>query len=160
MSNSVLQLCVLAVVCGAIMSITPEGGAKKISHLLSTVILLTAIVAFVGNLDFQEYVQQAASMDEIEKKFAKDFAESEKELKHLIIESRYKEYILDKAEENGSRIYTIDFELRNTENSVFYPYSVEIIGVWEPSQKKELTVVISSELGIPSERQHWTYDEQ
>ena len=160
MSNSVLQLCVLAVVCGAIMSVTPEGGAKKVSQLLSTVILLTAIVAFVGSIDFQEYAQQAASMEEIEKNYAKDFAESEKELKHLIIESRCREYILDKAEENGSWIYTIDFEFRNSEDSVFYPYSVEITGVWGPLQKKELTAVISSELGIPSERQQWTYDEQ
>ena len=115
MNNAILHLVVLSVVSGAVISIIPEGGVKSITTILSTLILISSIIGYIGKPGLQEYALKAADVDNIEQEFKLSTVENAAALKHIYLENQCIEYILDKAKECNIIVHEVDIEIKFTE---------------------------------------------
>ena len=158
MQHHILELSVLSVVCGAVMSITPEGGTKKVSQILSTAILITSILSFAGEINLEEYVSCAADINERKNAFAENVEESEQDLTCLVIKDHCIEYIMDKADEYDIKLSDVRIQMYQSQEKEYIPYSIDIIGQWENLSKNDLAELIYQELGLPRERQYWHHE--
>ena len=159
MNNAILHLVVLSVASGAVISIIPEGGVKSITAILSTLILISSIIGSIGKPDMHEYALKAADVDNIEQEFKLSTVENAAALKHIYLENQCIEYILDKAKECNIIVHEVDIEITENKDFVPQPFSVSLVGEWDAKNKLTAIDNISRDLGIPSERQHWHYEQ-
>ena len=159
MTGNVFRLVTLSVVSGALISILPEGGPKRISQTLYTVILIFYILSFFNGFKLEENVLQDFRMEEVKANFADNLREKESSLEISIIEQQCSEYILDKAGENQIIISSLKVRAEKLLESGPIPYSVEIYGIWDDAAKEKMIGLIKAELGIPEERQQWNYEQ-
>lgn len=159
MQYTILELTVLSVVCGAVISIVPEGGSKKICQVLSTAILIIVFVDFAGQFDLNEHYVQASGLEKIEIEFNENLEDRENVLNGLFVKKECMNFIFEKAAKNSVEISRIEICLSDSEENRFYPHSIEISGSWNEEQRNILAKSISTELGIPEERQNWLYEE-
>ena len=52
-SQSIRQLCALSLLCGAALSILPEGGVKRVAEVVCTASLIVALVNPLKALDME-----------------------------------------------------------------------------------------------------------
>ena len=155
MSDMVLQLSVLSVVCGALMSIMPQNGCRSALQILCAVALINCIVSPVLGFDFESFALESARLHEAEAAFSGKAVESRQRLDQLVIHQQYREYILDKASQLGLGELELELNTQWNEEGFWVPYSVEFRGCWEEYQQQKLKQIITDELGIPEERQQW-----
>ena len=158
MQHHILELSVIAVVCGAVMSVIPEGGTKKVSQILSTAILIMSILNLAGETNLEDYVSRASDLNELENAFSENFEESEQDLTCLVIKDRCIEYIMDKADEYDIKLSDVRIQMYQSQEKEYIPYSIDIIGQWENLSKNDMAELIDLELGIPQERQYWHHE--
>lgn len=159
MTSNVFRLITLSVVCGALISVLPEGGTKRISQTLYTVMLIFYLLSFFKDLEFNENLWQDYASSEVKASFAENLEEKESSLEISIIEQRCNEYILDKAADNQILVSALKVKIERLLDTQPLPYSVEIYGTWDEAAKKKMASQIKAELGIPEERQHWNYEQ-
>ena len=58
------QLCALSILCGAALSITPEGAVKRVMSVVCSVVLITAVAQNITRFDFADYSLQLAKNGE------------------------------------------------------------------------------------------------
>ena len=156
MSELFMQLCSVSVVSGAILSLMPEGGSKKVFRILCTAALISCIVQPFLGFDFQAYAAESAKLHEMESAFIQNAAQAKDNLSRKVIHQQYREYILDKACELGLDELEAEIHTQWSEEGLWVPFSIQISGNWDEAQKLTLKKIISDELGIPDERQQWT----
>lgn len=157
MSNAILELCVLSVVCGAVLSFTPEGGTKAVMRLLCTAALICSILQPLMDFDFDSFTENVSYIQDTEDSFSKTVTASTEKIKCSVIEENCREYILDKAENLGVNISELKLNVYISDGLIL-PYSAEISGKGSDEKIKELSSHIQDELGIPKERQTWSCD--
>ena len=155
MADSILQLCIISVSCGAIMSIMPEGGSKTIGKILCTCILLISIIKPLTDFDFESYALESAKLREVEAVFADGAEQRRERLQYAVIHKEYSEYILNKAMLLGMLGPDIELELQWNDDGVWVPYSCKLDTECTNEQKRKLSNILSADLGIPEERQLW-----
>lgn len=158
MSSIILQLSALSVLCGAILTLSPEGGYKHIIRILCSAVLINSILTPVIGFDFESFALESAKLHQVEASFAEDVSESKSRLNRLVIHQQYREYILDKALSLGMNDIEVEVFTQWHDDGLWVPYSLDILGRWDYSQKQQLQTLIRDELGIPEERQHWTHE--
>lgn len=158
MLDSVRSLCVLSVLCGALQSLMPEGGAKRIAGLLSTAILVITLLTPFKELDFDSFALQSAKLRETEEEILSGASDAEQKLDRLVIERECASYILNKAEELGIALASAEVDMRWDLEGLWVPYAAELSAECTQAQKDALGAFIQSELGIPYERQRWNGD--
>lgn len=155
MSSAILQLCVLSVMCGFMMEIMPEGGAKTVCGILCTVVLIISILKPAMEIDFDVYALESARLFQLEESFSNDAKRAEDNLTKSVIQQKYCEYILCKAEDEGVGAIEVQIITRWNSDQIWVPYSCVIIGEVSTEQKRVLVDIIRDDLGIPEERQSW-----
>ena len=70
--QSIRQLCALSLLCGAALSILPEGGVKRVSEVVCTASLIIAIVSPLKALDMDAYALESARRHELESSLTAD----------------------------------------------------------------------------------------
>ena len=159
MSGAIREICALSILCGAAMSIMPEGGVKRVAGILTAAILLTAILTPLRSIDLESYALLAARYRQQEAELTAQGEKINERLNRAVIEREYETYIMDKANEMGIDIKEADVEVQWSTERMWLPYSACIAAHAAPAQRAALEDAIAAELGIPGERVTWKSDE-
>ena len=146
--QSIRQLCALSLLCGAALSILPEGGVKRVAEVVCTASLIIAIVSPLKALE-------SARRHDLESSLTADAKAAEQRLNRLVIEQEYEAYIMDKALELGLEGLAVDVEVQWSLEGLWMPYGASISGVCSQTGKEQLSALMAADLGIPYERQRW-----
>ena len=95
--QSIRQLCALSLLCGAALSVLPEGGVKRVAEVVCTASLIVALVSPLKALDMGTYALESAKRHELETALTVGAEAAEQRLNRLVIEQEYEAYIMDKA---------------------------------------------------------------
>lgn len=155
MNNFILQISVLSIVCGFITSFVPDGGTKHITQMLSTAILLCAVLQPLGRFNLESTDFWSTKINELESDFAEKNEVVCDSLNKIGIEEQCREYILDKARLKSLIDIDVSIELKESDEGVYVPWSVELYGSFSDRHKREMSELILRDLGIPEERQMW-----
>ncbi len=158
MRECIRDLCVLSIFCGAVISLCPEGGVKKILQILETAVLLAVIVNACRGLDLSSYTVELARFHEKERELAEGAGAIYDRLDRLVIEDEYASYIERKAKAAGISPMDIEIRARWSKEGLWIPDSSRI-HVSAEVDIEQLKQILMGELGIPPERQEWIKDE-
>lgn len=153
--QSIRQLCILSLLCGAALSVLPEGGVKRVAEVTCTASLILALVSPLKALDMQTYALESAKRHELEAAMTNDAQAAQQRLNRLVIEQEYEAYIMDKAKELGLEGLAVDVEVQWSLEGLWMPYGATLSGVCSQTVKERLSALMAADLGIPYERQRW-----
>jgi len=140
-----------AMLCGAALSLCPEGSAKELLRLLGGMVLILCLLRpLTGGMVSLEI----PGLDPGQGEWIA--AEGEKEAREAladIIKSKTEAYILDKA---AALEASVEVEVTLDQGSPPLPQDVVIRGGVSPYARGRLERILSSELGITKEHQQWT----
>ena len=159
MRGGIRQLCMLSVLCGAAMSLCPEGSVRKIMRVLCTAVLMTALLSPLKEMNMSKFALETARLRELEAGMAEKGSEAGERLNRLVIEQQYETYIMDKAADLGLEVTDADVGVQWSSEGFWVPYSAEIACSGSREACGKLKSEIEAELGIPKERQSWSGDE-
>lgn len=151
MSATLRTVCISAVFIALLLSLAPEGGAKKIARLCAACVLCLIIAGGIGRMDFEAYALSIAEYDAQAEKMKKDALEASAQMNRLVIESRCETYIMDKAAELGLEPGEVKVLAAWNREGVWVPKSVRVKG----ERSEALSEIISAQLGIAPEDQEW-----
>ena len=155
MGNAVKQLCALSVICGAVMTLAPDGNVKKLMNVLCSIALISNLLVSIGQFDYQTYSVELARSKQQEKAFLKSGEAVYENLNRSVIEKQYETYIGDKARDLGLAEMSISITAEWGAEGIWVPYSFET----NREYCSELSEYIVTELGIPPSRQQWNKNE-
>ena len=154
-SQSIRQLCALSLLCGAALSILPEGSVKRVAEVVCTASLIVALVNPLKALDMESYALESAKRQERETALISGAEATQQRLNRLVIEQEYEAYIMDKAMEMGFDGLVAEVEVQWSLDGLWMPYAVSLSGDCSRSGKEQLAALMTADLGIPYERQRW-----
>lgn len=155
MYEGIRELCAVSLLCGAALSILPEGGVKRVAEILCTASLILAVISPIKEIDMDAYALESARLHELETSLAQQGQEAGERINRLVIEQEYEAYIMDKARELGVNDLTADVEVQWSMEGFWMPYGVKLISNCGDSERERLSQLLVSDLGIPYERQRW-----
>ncbi len=155
MYEGIRELCAVSLLCGAALSILPEGGVKRVAEILCTASLILAVISPIKELDLDVLALENARLHELETSLAQQGQEAEERLNRLVIEQEYETYIMDKASELGIEGLAADVEVQWSLEGFWIPYGAEIRSACSQDSRERLSQLLVSDLGIPYERQRW-----
>ena len=156
--TGIRQLCAMSVLCGAALTICPEGGVKRVTGIVCTAVLLLALLSPFAGVDLDFYALSEARRHEAETELFARAERAGERLNRIVIESEYAAYIMDKAAELGMTNIRAEVTARWELDGLWVPDSAELSAQGEWRQKEELGRIIRDDLGIPFERQQWHGD--
>lgn len=158
--SCIRRLCALSILCGAALSISPEGSAKRVMNIVCAAALLCAVIQPLAGMDFSEYALELARTEQRRGEFLENSGEINDRLNRLVIQGKYEAYIMDKAAEFGIPMTAVRVEVRWNAEGLWVPDSAKYTcsGCGE-TEKTALVQTVEAELGIPAERQQWGEDE-
>ena len=155
MYEGIRELCAVSLLCGAALSILPEGGVKRVAEILCTASLILAVISPIKEIDMDAYALESARLHELETSLAQQGQEAGERINRLVIEQEYEAYIMDKARELGVNDLTADVEVQWSMEGFWMPWGVELSSGCSQESRERLSRLLESELGIPYERQRW-----
>lgn len=155
MSAAIGRLCALAVFCGAVLCVMPEGGVKRISAVGCTALLLLSVFSAVKALDIASLTPDLARYRELSEELKANAAEQRDRLDRRVIEAEYAAYICDEAAALGCAELHAEVTARWDLSGYWLPYEVRLGGVVDVSARQRLNERIEAALGVPAERIVW-----
>ena len=141
-----------AMVCGAVLNLTPEGKFRQISKFLCGLFLTISLLHPLSEMDLSRIASTwqlpDASAEDISA-MAQDYSRS-----RLAegIKREAEEYILDKA---AGLDTLLTVEVRLSQDDIPIPTEVILSGSPDPAVKRQLETLIAQDLGIAKENQIW-----
>ncbi len=158
MQTLIRELCVLSILCGAAMSLAPEGSARRAMSFVCAVVLLACAGSGLKNLDFKEYALELSREREREQSFLQESEETRDALDRFVQEAEYRAYVLELAQRLGVPLETAEVRLRWSTEGLWVPEAIRLSGTGNREQRERLTRRLSADLGIPPEQQEWIED--
>ena len=155
MGELLREMCMLSVLAGVLMAITPDGAVRRVSEICSCAMLTAVLLSAIGETDFDQYALDNAKLFAAEKELNAGAEKAQRELNRLVIERQYRTYICDKAKAFGIENIDLLLEVRWDMEGLWVPWSVEVHTQAGETETDALKKVIRDELGIPFERQSW-----
>lgn len=149
------QVCVLSVVCGIVISLSPEGSMRKVTSFACSVVLLSCVFGGFRGLDWDTYALQTARLRERERQFLEQSTEIRNGLDRRLIEKECREYVLEQASQIGTGISDASVTVEWSLEGVWVPNSIKLWSSFDVEERQKLTKILETELGIPEERQEW-----
>ena len=112
MLTGIRQLCAMSLLCGAALTMTPEGGVKRVTEMLVTAILAVTLIAPFRTLDLDSYADISARQHEAEAEIFSRAGEAGNRLNRLVIQREYASYIMDKAKNLGMELGSVEVEMQ------------------------------------------------
>lgn len=156
MGESVRELCMLSVLFGVLLNITPEGSVKKVSTVLCSAVFVTVLLTGFGQTDFSAFLTETARYREESCALADNAEDSRRRLSRLVIQSECEAYISDKAEKLGIQGASVKVSARWSTEGFWLPEKAVIRAECTPQQRAALSEAMETELGIGREQQIWT----
>ncbi len=155
MGECIRQLCMLSVLFGVLLDITPEGSVKKVSCIVCSAALITLILSGIKNIDVSDYYVETARYREMSAAISNNAQESSERLSRLVIQSECEEYIKDKATVLGITDIGVKVTARWNSDGFWMPETVTLQAVCSQEEKVRLSDIIETELGIGKGNQIW-----
>ncbi len=156
MRETIQELCVLSVFCGAALRLAPEGAVRRVTSVLCTAVLLLCVLGGIRALDFDSYALEQGILREQEQRFRIAAEESRQRLDRLVIEQELQTYIQNKAEQRGLRILELETGLTWRTEGLWIPHALSVSYAGPHEQAERLAEELEAELGVPRERQRWS----
>lgn len=156
--TGIRQLCAMSVLCGAALTMCPEGGVKRVTETVCTAVLLLTLLSPFAGIDLDFYALSEARRHEAETELFSRAEKVEERLNRIVIEGEYAAYIMDKAAQLGMTEIYAEVTARWELDGLWVPYSAQLSAQGDWRQKDELGRIIRDDLGIPFERQQWHGD--
>lgn len=156
MSGTIRELCVMSVLFGMVLSVTPEGGIKTVMGILCSVILITVLIRPVVGIDMKAYALELSKYRQLEAQLETRGEEMRRTLDSMVIQKECEAYIMDKAKELNVQIYNVNVELEWNPEGIWVPCFAEIFLYSDLENTEVLSDVISTEIGIAKEGQMWS----
>ena len=150
----ILAACIL---CSVAESLMPSGPVKRVGKLVCGLVLLCALLAGTGKLDWSEsqrWAEQWNAQLELEKQDLEDQVNEEMK---VIIEEKFEAYIVDKAAEMGL-VCTPRVSCR-MEGELWVPEEIRVTGTFSAQELAQLEQCLQEELGVSPERQVYEGEE-
>lgn len=160
MTAALRLLCALAVFCGALLSVMPEGSVKRIAAIGCTAAMLLAVLGALRELDPGDFTLELARYRELGRELAVRSEEVRDRLNRSVIEEEYEAYICDEAKRFGADGIRAEVTLRWDMAGVWLPYEVRLSGRADRDAVARLRERIGAELGVPPERISWDDEER
>lgn len=154
MRECVLRLCTVSVLCGVITELINEKHIKKIAELLCMAALLSVVLMSFSHLDWNTYSRELAKYRDYETSLGQSTENVTNTLNRTVIEEQCRTYILDKAEELGCELGSVQFTMHWGEG-VWYPVECSVRLLSGQERKPRLMDIIEADLGIKKEKQEW-----
>lgn len=158
MQGLIRELCVLSILCGAALSLAPEGTARKAMQFVCSVVLLACVMGGLGRLDLSQYAVSLSLHREREQQFLLQAEEDRDALNRLVLEREYAAYGIDLARSLGVAVREFRVQVRWDTEGVWVPDAVTIVGSFTPESRGSLSRRITADLGVPADRQEWIED--
>lgn len=156
MTEAIERLCALAIFCGVLLSVMPEGGVKRLAGIGCTAALLLTVLGAVRSVRTEDFTFELSRYRELSEELTASGEQARDKLDRSVIESEFETYISDEAallslpEPEAS--VTARWELPG----LWLPYEVRLSGAYDAAARRRLSERIVAELGIPEERIVWT----
>lgn len=149
----------LGVTCTALVlaiadSLAPEGNVKKVCRLAGGLALLAAAMGPLLRIDEGSLSRAISEYQITVQNYEKELEEKNVLLYQTIIEEQTAAYIVDKAEELGISCQA-EVTFAYDEDGMPCPWEVTAWGSWTEEQCGQLMGLVETDLGIPSQRQHY-----
>lgn len=150
LGQSVLRLVIAAMVCGIVLSMVRNGASEGLLRFLCGTFLTITLFAPLNNgcfLPQLTFFEDALADAEAKAEAGSEMAEEE--IRHRISEA-LEAYILDKA---GQWEAELNVAITFGEDSI--PVGAELSGKIPESVQKDISRILTEDLGIPKENQLW-----
>ena len=107
MTAALRLLCALAVFCGALLSVMPEGSVKRIAAIGCTAAMLLAVLGALRELDPGDFTLELARYRELGRELAVRSEEVRDRLNRSVIEEEYEASLGDAALGYGRRVASV-----------------------------------------------------
>ena len=126
METWIRQICILAIFCGAVESLAPEGSVKRALHFVCAVVLLSCALGGWHELDLGALQELSDDYAVRELELADRGEAIREETERIVIAKSYAAYIWDKAEALGLELEDVQVELTQRSDGLYVPMRVEI----------------------------------
>lgn len=158
MESFIRQLCALSILCGAALTLAPEGSVRRTMSFVCSVVLLCFALGGVESLDWSAYALQTAQIRELEQEFLEESAQVRDALDRRVIEKECCEYVMEQAQSLGLALTDCAVSVEWSMEGVWMPSSVKLWGRGDSPEGRRLAQILETELGIPENRQEWIDD--
>lgn len=148
----------LSLFSGAILYLCPEGGVKRALKLLCTAILTAAVLSPVRAFDYDFLSAEETRFALAEAEISNRADRTKDSLNRLLVQKNCENYLVKQGQELGLQIQSAVIELSKNEEGQWQPYTATIEAAGSDAAAEQLCRLLSTELGIPTERQVWTLD--
>lgn len=152
--NWLLGVTCAAMVLALAESLAPEGGVKRVCRLAGGLVVLLAAISPVVKLDTADLSRITEDYRAAAEEYSQALEEENEFLYESIIAENAGAYILDKAEALGM-VCTVSVTVARDQADIPYPESTTVRGAWTQEQREALSRILETELGIPTQRQHF-----
>ena len=152
----ILRIVGAAMICSAVLALTPETTVKKAVRLVCGFVMLFALLSLGGNLNFDHYAGYLAQYRNEAAAFMQEAEEDNNRILRLIIEEECEAYILDKGKTVGIETVEASVLAKWSADGYWYPVKAEIVSDGTEAQNTRLAEYIEGDLGIPKENQTWS----
>lgn len=148
------QVICAALIAAAADGLMPKGPIKKVGALICAMVLLCVILRPVVDWSVSVPETSLSEMREQSQMWHEQLKLDSEAMLKTLIEQQTAAYISDKAANLGA---TCQVEVACVQrDGMWFPQTVHITGQLDGEQRRKLTSVIHSELGIPPECQFCT----
>lgn len=158
MAALIRQLCAVSILAGAALTLAPEGRVKRVMRFACSAALLGCIFNGIGILDLDEYALEIARNREREQMFLEESQQLSRELNRRVIEERCAAYILDKAENMGISLRSLQIHASWNPEGIWVPDSAVLVFDGSEDEQQQISRLLEADLGIQLHRQEWITD--
>ena len=145
-----ISVVAAAMLCGVLIRLTQNSGNKEIIRIMCGVFMMIILIQPAVSKKDTLWESILPEIDQQAEDISAEGTAMADNIRKEFIKQRVESYILCRAEAMEAEIQA---EVILGEDCV--PVSVIVTGSISPLNRSKLTQVISSELGIPKERQKW-----
>ncbi len=153
MRQYIVSVVAAALVCGILTGFMKDCGVKRLLKLLCGTFLTFTVISPIVKFTVPELPDFGLVFEEAEKAAQQGKIITEDSLMD-IISAQSEAYILDKAK--AMEVFLTAEVATSFVDGLPVPESVVLEGEVSPEQRRQLSQIISDELGIPKENQVWT----
>lgn len=153
-STYIMGITAVALIGGILTKLSGQKqGSGKLLPVLCSVFLTLTILRPLSNLDGKAISWDTFDFSSRAEEISLQGQNMTRDTLRKVITENAEAYILNKAKEMGLQI-TATISL--SQDDVPVPASVQLTGAASPLEKKQLTSIITEDLGIPKEDQKWS----
>lgn len=149
----ILAMVTASLICGIVNSVLKDNIIKSGIHFLCGIFLVYTLLAYGKRVEIQ-FAEYSFRQILADARYEANLGAGKRDTELAeVIRTECEAYILDKAEELGIAVTP---EVTVSQEELPLPVRVILLGTATPEQKEILSRMITKDLGIAKEDQHWS----